>query len=290
MKGIAILNGYQIVDGVRYVYDRMKEELGKLGVSLDLSTTAEAYSLVDNSQIKRRFDYDFVLFLDKDVYTSMALEKAGMKLFNSAKSIWLCDDKMVTHIFLSGLGIKMPKTISAPLNYSDNSSERFIERVMQEIDFPLVAKKSFGSLGRSVYLINNAQELIKWDTQNRLEQRLYQEFIKSSFGFDYRLIVIGGKFLTGMKRVNTNGDFRSNIALGGQGEKVDIPQSYIDVAERCASALGLDYCGVDLLMGKEGEPILCEVNSNAFMAGIEKITGVNVAGAFAKHIVNQLKQ
>lgn len=290
MKGIAILNGYQIVDGVRYVYDRMKEELGKLGVSLDLSTTAEAYSLVDNSQIKRRFDYDFVLFLDKDVYTSMALEKAGMKLFNSAKSIWLCDDKMVTHIFLSGLGIKMPKTISAPLNYSDNSSERFIERVMQEIDFPLVAKKSFGSLGRSVYLINNEQELIKWDTQNRFEQRLYQEFIKSSFGFDYRLIVIGGKFLTGMKRVNTNGDFRSNIALGGQGEKVDIPQSYIDVAERCASALGLDYCGVDLLMGKEGEPILCEVNSNAFMAGIEKITGVNVAGAFAKHIVNQLKQ
>ena len=290
MKGIAILNGYQIVDGVRYVYDRMKEELGKLGVSLDLSTTAEAYSLVDNSQIKRRFDYDFVLFLDKDVYTSMALEKAGIKLFNSAKSIWLCDDKMVTHIFLSGLGIKMPKTISAPLNYSDNSSERFIERVMQEIDFPLVAKKSFGSLGRSVYLINNKQELVKWDTQNRFEQRLYQEFIKSSFGFDYRLIVIGGKFLTGMKRVNTNGDFRSNIALGGQGEKVDIPQSYIDVAERCASALGLDYCGVDLLMGKEGEPILCEVNSNAFMAGIEKITGVNVAGAFAKHIVNQLKQ
>lgn len=290
MKGIAILNGYQIVDGVRYVYDRMKEELGKLGVSLDLSTTAEAYSLVDNSQIKRRFDYDFVLFLDKDVYTSMALEKAGIKLFNSAKSIWLCDDKMVTHIFLSGLGIKMPKTISAPLNYSDNSSERFIERVMQEIDFPLVAKKSFGSLGRNVYLINNEQELIKWDTQNRFEQRLYQEFIKSSFGFDYRLIVIGGKFLTGMKRVNTNGDFRSNIALGGQGEKVDIPQSYIDVAERCASALGLDYCGVDLLMGKEGEPILCEVNSNAFMAGIEKITGVNVAGAFAKHIVNQLKQ
>ncbi|MBQ7995903.1 MAG: RimK family alpha-L-glutamate ligase [Bacilli bacterium] len=290
MKGIAILNGYQIVDGVRYVYDRMKEELGKLGVSLDLSTTAEAYSLVDNSQIKRRFDYDFVLFLDKDVYTSMALEKAGIKLFNSAKSIWLCDDKMVTHIFLSGLGIKMPKTISAPLNYSDNSSERFIERVMQEIDFPLVAKKSFGSLGKSVYLINNKQELIEWDTQNRFEQRLYQEFIKSSFGFDYRLIVIGGKFLTGMKRVNTNGDFRSNIALGGQGEKVDIPQSYIDVAERCASALGLDYCGVDLLMGKEGEPILCEVNSNAFMAGIEKITGVNVAGAFAKHIVNQLKQ
>lgn len=290
MKGIAILNGYQIVDGVRYVYDRMKEELGKLGVSLDLSTTAEAYSLVDNSQIKRRFDYDFVFFLDKDVYTSMALEKAGMKLFNSAKSIWLCDDKMVTHIFLSGLGIKMPKTISAPLNYSDNSSERFIERVMQEIDFPLVAKKSFGSLGKSVYLINNEQELIKWDTQNRFEQRLYQEFIKSSFGFDYRLIVIGGKFLTGMKRVNTNGDFRSNIALGGQGEKVDIPQSYIDVAERCASALGLDYCGVDLLMGKEGEPILCEVNSNAFMAGIEKITGVNVAGAFAKHIVNQLKK
>jgi glutathione synthase/RimK-type ligase-like ATP-grasp enzyme len=32
---------------------------------------------------------------------------------------------------------------------------------------------------------------------------------------DYRIIVVGGKFVAGMKRVNRQGDFRSNVALGG---------------------------------------------------------------------------
>ena len=33
-------------------------------------------------------------------------------------------------------------------------------------------------------------------------------------------------------------------------------------------ALGLDYCGVDLLETDEG-PVLCEVNSNAFFEGFD---------------------
>jgi gamma-F420-2:alpha-L-glutamate ligase len=56
------------------------------------------------------------------------------------------------------------------------------------------------------------------------------------------------------------------------------------MAEKAASILGLDYCGVDVLIGPKGEPILCEVNSNAFIEGIEKVTGVNVASAYAHHI------
>jgi glutathione synthase/RimK-type ligase-like ATP-grasp enzyme len=41
---------------------------------------------------------------------------------------------------------------------------------------------------------------------------------------------------------------------------------------------------VYVLIGPKGEPILCEVNSNAFIEGIEKVTGVNVASAYAHHI------
>ena len=290
MRGIAILNGFKVVDGVNYVFDRMKEELAIYNIGLDKTTTAEAYALVNGDSINAIDGYDFVLFLDKDVYTSLALEKAGMRLFNNAKAIWLCDDKMITHLTLANNGIKMPKTIAGPLNYSSETCDRFIERVMEELEFPLVAKKSFGSLGRNVFLVKDKEELIEWEHENRFESRLYQEFISSSFGFDYRLIVIGGRFLVGMKRENTMGDFRSNIALGGEGVKADIPQSFIEMAEKCAKLLDLDYCGVDLLSGPNGEPILCEVNSNAFMAGIEKVTGVNVAGAFAKHIYNEMSK
>ena len=50
----------------------------------------------------------------------------------------------------------------------------------------------------------------------------------------------------------------------------------------------IDYCGVDLLKGPHGEPILCEVNSNAFIQGIEKVTGINVAGAYASYIYKEV--
>jgi type I restriction enzyme M protein len=58
---------------------------------------------------------------------------------------------------------------------------------------------------------------------------------------------------------------------------------------KAAKILGLDYCGVDLLDDKNGNPILCEVNSNAFLQEIERITGKNIAGIYAKHIVESLK-
>ena len=106
---------------------------------------------------------------------------------------------------------------------------------------------------------------------------------------DVRVIVIGGHTVAAMERRN-DGDFRSNVAQGGSGEKIDLLEEFRIVAESCAEILGLDYCGVDLLYGKDGEPIVCEVNSNAFFSGIEKATGVNVAKAYAEHIINNLSK
>ena len=65
--------------------------------------------------------------------------------------------------------------------------------------------------------------------------------------------------------------------------KTELPDEYLKVAEKCASILGLDYCGVDILEGPNGEPIVSEVNSNAFYEGIEKTTGVNVAGCYVDY-------
>jgi len=49
----------------------------------------------------------------------------------------------------------------------------------------------------------------------------------------------------------------------------------------------LDYCGVDVLPDKDGY-LLCEVNSNAFFDGIESVTGINVARAYAEYIFNEI--
>ncbi len=290
-KALALLNGYIQKGGPLHFYLRMKEELLKFGIDLEMKTNQEILSWINSEgfiQTKELTPYSFCLYLDKDGYISKMLEMTGLRLFNSSESIYLCDDKMLTHIALANHGIAMPKTISAPLNYVSSFDERFLFEMEKKLSFPLVGKRNFGSLGKGVFLLRNHDDVVSFERNYQAEPHLYQEFISSSFGFDYRLILLGGKFVAGMKRHNESGDFRSNIAQGGKGEKIEIPLSYIHLAEKAAQILKLDYCGVDLLKGKNGEPVLCEVNSNAFLRGIEEVTGINIAYLYAQYIVDSL--
>ena len=57
-----------------------------------------------------------------------------------------------------------------------------------------------------------------------------------------------------------------------------------EMALQVCKELELDFAGVDILFGKEEEPILCEVNSNAHFKNIYDCTGVNVAEHIMKYI------
>ena len=92
-----------------------------------------------------------------------------------------------------------------------------------------------------------------------------------------------------MERRAQGDEFRSNVELGWVGVAVELPEAYKKAAELAATALGLDYCGVDLLETKAG-PVLCEVNSNAFFEGFESATGINVAKSYAEHIVKEMQK
>lgn len=291
LTGLAILNGYLVLPGVQHFYQRMKEEFASLGVDLPFKRTSDIlFSVEGDGTLKSGVGSpDFILFLDKDLTSSFALQKLGYRLFNSPEAIATCDNKMLTHLSLANQGVKMPLTIAGPLNYSGEISLDFVKNLERELSFPLVAKDSYGSMGKNVFLVHDEEELIEFEKSHHSNERLYQEFIASSFGHDYRLIVIGGKFVTGMKRENKNGDFRSNIAQGASGEKIEIPETYKLFAEKTAKSLHLDYCGIDLMEGPNHEPILCEANSNAFIDGIEKVTGLNVAKTYAEYILKTLK-
>jgi gamma-F420-2:alpha-L-glutamate ligase len=289
-KGLAIVNAYMVWPPITSFAKRMKDELNKLGIELDVISNSKILSYVsETGDIKGpNLKADFILFLDKDLYTSSMLEERGYRLYNSARSIALCDDKMLTYLTLANNGLRLPKTFSGPLDYAKEDNEDFISNLEKELPYPFIAKTNFGSQGSGVYLVKSHQDLVDFEKEHSHSPRLYQEFIKASKGIDYRLIVIGGKFFTGMRRENTQGDFRSNIALGGIGEKTIINPSFIEMAEKAASILNLDYCGVDLLVGPKGEPIICEVNSNAFIDGIEKATGANVAKRYAELIQQEV--
>ena len=284
---LIVINGYGLAGGIQHQVERLKEEFSKRSISVDVIKNTQVFAYIFEGNVDISLPkYDFVLYLDKDRYVAELLEKAGYKLYNSIDSIIKCDDKMLTHICLANEGIKMPTTISSTLCYTDNGNRDYLVEVIDKIGLPMIVKENYGSLGKQVYLANNYEELLEIENKLIHIPHIFQQFIADSRGKDYRIIVIGGKVIAYMKRENPN-SYLSNLATGGTASKVELPKIFLDTAEKCAKILGLDYCGVDILEGENGEPIVSEVNSNAFYEGIEKTTGVNVAGCYVDYLLKK---
>lgn len=285
MKVLIVLNAYQRSGAQVSKAERLKCELEALGADVEITKN---FRLADVEGANSVSQYACkCVFLDKDKAAAYLLEKAGCRLYNSARAMELCDDKMLTHAALCDEGIPMPHTIYAPLCYYPDAPlpEEFLKGVGSSLGYPLVAKLCYGSLGAGVFLITDYAALCEFEGKNKLLAHLYQQYITPA-GTDVRCIVVGGKFLCAMKRVNSS-DFRSNVELGGHGEKYEADAKLIDMCERAARALGLDYCGIDVLFGGDGERYVCEVNSNAFFAEAERVCGVNIAKKFAELIISE---
>ncbi len=266
----------------------------KMGIELELVPNNEVLSLIDNSKLSaKNFKTNqipkFILFLDKDIRLAKTIELQGIKIFNSMETIQLCDDKSLTYQALANHNINMPKTLIAPMLFNGTSinEDEFIDNIEAELSYPFVVKESFGSFGAQVYLVNNKVELLKKREELKHIPHLYQEFIKPSYGRDVRLFIVGEKVVASMLRSSQN-DFRANITNGGKAEQFTPPQSFIDLGLKATKVLKADFAGVDILFGKEGEPVLCEVNSNAHIKGLYTCTGVDVTINIFEHILKNI--
>ncbi|MEO8399519.1 MAG: 30S ribosomal protein S6--L-glutamate ligase [Ignavibacteriaceae bacterium] len=154
---------------------------------------------------------------------------------------------------------------------------------------PLVVKLLEGTQGIGVVLAETNQAATSVIEAFRgLEANiLVQEFIKEAGGMDIRCFVIGGKIVASMKRQGAKGEFRSNIHRGGSAEKIKLTPEERSTAVRAAKSMGLNVAGVDLLRSNHG-PVVMEVNSSPGLEGIEKSTGVDVAGKIIEYIENNV--
>ena len=103
---------------------------------------------------------------------------------------------------------------------------------------------------------------------------IIQEYIP--LNYDVRVMVLDGEILGAMKRkVITDGsDFRSNVSLGAEAEKIEITEIEKDNAIKAAEAVDGKLVGIDFIPAKNREkeqPYILEVNSMPGFSGIEKI-------------------
>ena len=293
MTGLLVVNEFLNSNKFNEIHQWLIDAAIRQGIKLIKKTNAQLLIELPVKNLRKSFqpEADFVMFLDKDVRLAEYLELMGYRVFNSSKAIYACDDKSMTHLLLSGADIPMPKTIVAPMTFTNigYTDLYFLEDVAERLGYPMVVKECFGSFGQQVYLVKDMDELAATVKQIGAKPMLFQEYIKSSHGRDIRLQVVGKQVIAAMYRYSDSGDFRANLTIGGKMKAYQPTKEQVDLALKSCEVLGLDFAGVDILFGKNDEPLVCEVNSNAHFKNIYDCTGVNAADAIITHIKSKIQ-
>jgi ribosomal protein S6--L-glutamate ligase len=290
---LAVLSRNRKLHSIR----RLIQEAGRLGVQLDTINPLECQIIVDGHQSRLMVgsqtlpEYDAILPRIGASITSYGLavvkqfEAMGTQTINSAEAIAQSRDKFRALQLLNAHGVRVPKTILT-------RSARSLKTIPKVCGgMPVILKLLKGTQGVGVMLLHTQasfQSVVEtlWEFG---EDVFLQEFLKDSAGRDYRAFVVGDKVVAGMLRTAAEGEFRSNIHRGGEGTLVKLPVSYRRAAIRAAQVMGLEVAGVDLMESKAG-PVVIEVNSSPGFEGIERATGLNIAGQIIAHMVRLAKR
>jgi ribosomal protein S6--L-glutamate ligase len=206
-------------------------------------------------------------------------EMQGVFPLNESVAIGRSRDKLRSMQLLARDGIGLPVTTFA-------HDPRQTEEVLKLAGgAPMVIKLLEGTQGIGVVLADtdrSAKSVIE-AFRGAGVNILVQEFIKEAGGTDIRALVVGGKVIAAMKRTGAEGEFRSNLHRGGSAQSIRISPEERSTAIRSAKAMGLGVCGVDMLRANHG-PVVMEVNSSPGLEGVEKATGIDVAGKIIEHL------
>lgn len=210
-------------------------------------------------------------------------ESMGVFTVASSESIINSNNKWACFQILAKNGIPFPKTFFA-------SYFEYEEQLATFEGKPIIIKLLEGTHGEGVILTENPQNAlatIETLTSARVKF-LLQEYIEEAKGCDVRAIVVDGVVVGSMKRTSKIGEFRSNLHRGGSSEIIELTPSEEKIAINAAKAMGLGFCGVDILQSKNG-PMILEINSTPGLEGIENTTGKNISKSVIGYIERNKK-
>ncbi len=189
---------------------------------------------------------------------------------------------------LSAFQVLVPKGIGVPETIYPDSFNDPVNEVKQLGGFPVIIKALSSTHGEGVMLVQNKEDLHEimlhlYRTDNRF---IIQEYIKESKGEDIRAFIVDGKMVACMKRTAAEGDFRSNLHMGGTAIPHLISNDVIELAIKACKLVGLYIAGVDIIESKRG-PLILEINASPGLEGIENTTKIDIAGKIIEFIENR---
>ncbi|XP_016278028.1 N-acetylaspartylglutamate synthase A isoform X2 [Monodelphis domestica] len=222
---------------------------------------------------------------DSDITVLRHLEKLGCRLVNRPQSILNCINKFWTFQELAGHGVPMPDT------FSYGGHEDFAKMIdeAEPLGYPVVVKSTRGHRGKAVFLardkhhLSDICHLVRHDVPY-----LFQKYVKESHGKDIRVVVVGGHVIGSMLRCSTDGRMQSNCSLGGVGVMCPLTEQGKQLAIQVSNILGMDFCGIDLLIMDDGSFVVCEANANVGFVAFDQACNLDVGGIIADYTMSLL--
>ena len=216
-----------------------------------------------------------------------ALRELGVPVYNDARAIERSVDKSMTSLLLHAAGVPTPPT------WAMESAAQAQRLVMREsaAGRALVLKPLFGSQGKGLQLVGcvNGTHVPLPALKGPYGSLAYlQRFIApiSAPGFDWRVLVIGGRAVTAMKRVSRH--WVHNVKQGARCEPAVLTPALREIAEAAAGTLAMDYAGIDILPeGDEDTLRVLEVNGVAAWQGLQRVTPFNIARAIVDDLLDR---
>ena len=217
-----------------------------------------------------------------------ALRELGVPVYNDARAIERSVDKSMTSLLLHAARIPTPPTWSTE---SPAEAQRIVMRE-SAAGHALVLKPLFGSQGKGLQRVGRVDGVHRALAGTRPGSRRGRATCSASSnpsptpGFDWRVLVVGGRAVTAMRRVSAH--WIHNVAQGARCEPAALRPDLAEIAQAAAAALGLDYAGVDLMPARTGAPIqVIEVNGVAAWQGLQRVTAFNIAAALVADLVER---
>ncbi|HCU90528.1 MAG TPA: alpha-L-glutamate ligase [Gammaproteobacteria bacterium] len=211
-----------------------------------------------------------------------ALEILGVPVFNDGRAIERTVDKAMTSFLLRQHAIPTPRTwVCESVQHA-----RYIAEKELTGHSALVMKPLFGSQGQGIVKISSVDQL---DAHLPVASVFYlQEYLHSrSCDFrDWRVFIIDGQAVGGMQRRSKN--WVTNRAQGAVCEPIDHDADLFRLAAAAASAVDVDYAGVDLMLDASGNWTVGEVNGIPAWQGLERVTGNNITRCLVDAFVTKI--
>ena len=274
---------------------RIEEEVKNFGHEFQLVDLSDFNFLISNSSLvlKKITDLKTDMVIVRGIFISLKaictliydLREKGIKVF---------DNNFLNHKYSISKTTDMIKLSLAKIPVPDTAFTRNIDdyyTLSEKIGFPLIIKSSRMGKGANIFKINNKEELERMIKDIELEDKKAQNYLLQEFipyVHDLRVLIIGDNIFT-MKRIPKEGDFRANFSRGGSVELFDLDEEGKKLALDALHVVNMTVGGVDILIDKDDNRYVLEVNHIAGFVGMEKATDKNIGKLFVEHTIKEAK-